>query len=70
MLWHFVRSPWVSQPDPEKLQFVSAKPKKLTRRGPQHYFMSGKMPDGTEVEIRLVAGAFRMKGLSDIDSPS
>ena len=53
----FVRSPWFSQPDPEKAYYVAAKAEKLVRRGPREYVMVGKKPDGSEVEVRLTPTA-------------
>jgi hypothetical protein len=51
------------QPDPQKPFFVAAKAEKLVRRGPREYFMFGKKPDGSPVEIRLTAGSFHIEGL-------
>jgi hypothetical protein len=56
-------SPFFYQPDPRKAFFVPAKPEKLVRRGPRHYFMVGKKPDGREVEVRLTAGRLHMEGI-------
>lgn len=55
------RSPWYSQQDPRKPFFVPARAIRLIRRSPRDYFMIGKRPDGSEVEVRLTAGAFRME---------
>ena len=57
------RSPWFFQPDPQKPFFVAAKAEKLVRRGPREYFMFGKKPDGSPVEIRLTAGSLHIEGL-------
>ena len=54
-------SPWYSQPDPRKPFFVPARVLRLIRRGPRDYFMIGERLDGSEVEFRLTAGAFRME---------
>jgi hypothetical protein len=51
-------------PHPEKPIFVQPKSEKLVRRGPRKYFIVGKKPDGSPVEIRLTAGSFHMEGLS------
>lgn len=56
------RSPWFSQPDPEKPFFVAAKAEKLVRRSPREYFMVGRRPDGRQVEIRLTSGSFHVEG--------
>jgi hypothetical protein len=56
-------SPWFFQPDPQKPFFVAVKGEKLVRRGPREYFMLGKKPDGSPVEIRLTAGSFHMEDL-------
>jgi hypothetical protein len=56
-------SPWFFQPDPQKPFFVPAKAEKLVRRSPHEYFMVGKKPDGSPVEVRLTAGSFHMEGL-------
>jgi hypothetical protein len=55
-------SPWFFQPDPEKPLFVAAKAEKLVRRAPRHYFMVGRKPDGSTVEVRLTSGTFHMEG--------
>jgi hypothetical protein len=55
-------SPWFFQPDPQKRFFVPAKAEKLVRRNPREYFMVGKKPDGSPVEIRLTARSFHMEG--------
>jgi hypothetical protein len=57
------RSPWFFQPDPQKPFFAAAKAEKLVRRGAREYFMLGKKPDGSPVEIRLTAGSFHIEGL-------
>lgn len=54
-------SPWYSQPDPRKPFFVPARVLRLIRRCPRDYFMIGERLDGSEVEFRLTAGAFRME---------
>jgi hypothetical protein len=51
------RSPWFSQPDPRKPVYVPAKAERLVRRSPGEYFIVGKKPDGSPVEVRLSAGA-------------
>lgn len=56
-------SPWFFQPDPQKPFFVPAKAERLVRRSSREYFMVGKKPDGSPVEIRLTAGSFHMEGL-------
>jgi hypothetical protein len=56
-------SPWFFQPDPQQPFFVPAKGEKLVRRSPREYFMVGKKPDGSPVEVRLTAGSFHMEGL-------
>ncbi|HEY3051257.1 MAG TPA: hypothetical protein VGJ40_05970 [Gaiellaceae bacterium] len=57
-------SSWFFQPDPQKPFFVAAKAERLVRRGPRNYFMVGKKPDGSAVEVRLTAtGSFHMEGL-------
>jgi hypothetical protein len=56
-------SPWFFQPVRQIPFFVPAKAEKLVRRGPRHYFMVGKKPDGSSVEVRLTAGSFHMEGL-------
>ena len=56
-------SPWFFQPDRQKPFFVPAKAEKLVRRGSRHYFMVGRKPDGSAVEVRLTAGSFHMEGL-------
>jgi hypothetical protein len=53
-------SPWFSQPDPEKPVFEPAKAERLVRRSPREYFMVGKKPDGSQVEVRLTSGSFHM----------
>jgi hypothetical protein len=50
-------------PHPKKPIFVQPKAEKLVRRGPRKYFIVGKKPDGSSVEIRLAAGSFHMDGL-------
>jgi hypothetical protein len=55
-------SPWFFQPDAHKPVFVPAKAEKLIRRRPREYFMVGKKPDGSPVEVRLTAGSFHMEG--------
>jgi hypothetical protein len=50
-------------PHPEKPIFVQPKVEKLVRRGPRDYFIIGKKPDGSPVEIRLSAVSFQMEGL-------
>jgi hypothetical protein len=54
--------PWFFQPDPQKPFFVPAKAEKLVRRAARQYFMVGKKPDGSPVEVRLTAGSFHMEG--------
>ena len=55
-------SPWFFQPDRGKPFFVPAKAERLVRRGSRDYFMVGKKPDGSAVEVRLTAGSFHMEG--------
>lgn len=55
-------SPWFFQPDREKPFFVPAKAEKLVRRGSRDYFMVGKKPDGSAVEVRLTTGSSHMEG--------
>ena len=57
-------SSWFYQPDPQKPFFVPATAEKLVRRSPREYFIVGKKPDGSPVEIRLTAGSFHMEGFS------
>jgi hypothetical protein len=52
--------PIFCRPDPEKLFFVAAKPKKLVRRGPRKFFLVGIRPDGERVEAQLGAATLQM----------
>jgi hypothetical protein len=47
------KKPWI---------LVQPRAEKLVRRGPRKYFLVGKKPDGSRVEIRLTAGSFHMEG--------
>ncbi len=55
--------PFFYQPNPEKPFFVPAKAETLVRRGPCEYFMLGKKPDGSEVEVRLSSVTSEMCGI-------
>lgn len=47
--------PFFYRPDPDREAWTAAKPVRLVKRGPRHFYLVGRKPDGEEVETRLLA---------------